>query len=433
MEGSEHNVRLRATNPTRSWLRWLGVLSAVWALCAAGLPAVRAGVQQTVQQQATCTPASSGSTLLPLHRLYATLDRHFYTTSTTECNQVLSSPPGAWLGWRYESITGYLSQYSITGNTAPVYRLYRNYHHVYTTSAAEVATLKNLGWTQETVIGFISTDSQRPDGCPVTPLYRLWKWQNDAHDHLYTISTQERDLYRNIPGWTDEGVLGFVWTGAPCPTPTNTPTNTRTNTPTNTRTNTPTNTPTPTDTPTNTPTNTPTPTDTPTNTPTNTPTPTDTPTPTNTPTITPTTTPTNTPTATPTPGVIAISGATHVALCQHTPGLVSFSGRIVLPPGNQALLQTQWAITQPADKRSGPFYQLHGLVQNDDTFTVQVVWPGIAPDDQLVQTFLGVNLLDPLTLAPLTDTLPSFSYYWYPWVCAAPTAPPAPYSGVQID
>lgn len=196
---------------TKRWMGRIGLLGLVVALLLVlGVPAA-----QATRPSSPVRVSMASVTQLPLYRLYATLDRHFYTTSATERNQLLSNPPGNWLGWTSEGTVGYLSKYQVS-SSLPVYRLYRNYHHVYTTSSAEVASLKSQGWTNETIIGYISTSQPRSDGCAVTPLYRLWKWQGDANDHLYTISVQERNTVKSLSGWTDEGILGYVWTGAPC-------------------------------------------------------------------------------------------------------------------------------------------------------------------------------------------------------------------------
>jgi hypothetical protein len=71
-------------------------------------------------------------------------------------------------------------------------------------------------------------------------------------------------------------------------------------------------------------------------------------------------------------------------------------------------------------------YQFHGPVKNGDKVTVQIFWPGVRSTDEIVEIHLGAILLDPLTLNPIMDQGASLDYFWYPWVCPAPT--PAPTS-----
>lgn len=220
---------------------------------------------------------------------------------------------------------------------------------------------------------------------------------------------------RDSGGRTSLARVSLAVAQQPTATPTGTATSTATSTPTATPTSTPTATPTSTATPTAT--NTATPTATSTATPTATPTATNTATPTSTPTATPTSTPTPTPAI---PTGITRDGEAHHPRCQYSAGLVTFSGTVGLPAGyQQAILQTHWYIAEPSGKRSEPVYQLQ-TVQSGDSFAVQAVWPGIDPGDQVVLTYVGAVLLDPVTLSPIPGTAASFSEYWYPWVCAAP-------------
>ncbi len=139
--------------------------------------------------------------------------------------------------------------------------------------------------------------------------------------------------------------------------------------------------------------------------------------------------PTDTPTATSTPTPAAPAGIAFDdrdrSLCRYDAGSLSVSGTVSLPAGQQALLVTNWYVVNPADQRTSPAQTEHGLVSDGDRFSVAARWPGIRPGDTIVQLYTGAILLDPQTRNPLMPRGASRSYYWYPWVCAAPTAQPA--------
>ncbi|HEU4326908.1 MAG TPA: hypothetical protein VFS21_27460 [Roseiflexaceae bacterium] len=123
----------------------------------------------------------------------------------------------------------------------------------------------------------------------------------------------------------------------------------------------------------------------------------------------------------PTPTATAVAAPPPGALCRLDPGWLTLTSTVALPSGQPALLQTNWRITVPSDRTTEPVYQLHGPVQDGDTITTSVLWPGIRSSDTAVQVVLGTILLDPLTMNPLPGTSTSQSFYWYPWVCPAPT------------
>lgn len=60
----------------------------------------------------------------------------------------------------------------------------------------------------ELTMGFISPD----DRCGATPLYRLRNVPPDAH--FYTTSAAERDNAVNNLGFEDQGIAGYIWSGA---------------------------------------------------------------------------------------------------------------------------------------------------------------------------------------------------------------------------
>jgi choice-of-anchor A domain-containing protein len=129
--------------------------------------------------------------------------------------------------------------------------------------------------------------------------------------------------------------------------------------------------------------------------------------------------PTSTPTPTP-----DIKLPPDQSLCKYEPGWIPVVVEVVLPEGQQAILQTNWYIVHPDDLRTEPAYQMNGPVKNGDKVTVQIFWPGVRSTDQIVEIHLGAILLDPLTLNPIMGRGASLDYYWYPWVCPAPTSAP---------
>jgi hypothetical protein len=50
------------------------------------------------------------------------------------------------------------------------------------------------------------------------------------------------------------------------------------------------------------------------------------------------------------------------------------------------------------------------------------VRPGIDPTDTLVQVYIGTELLEPVSLNPISGTGRSFSEYWNPRFCPAPAS-----------
>jgi hypothetical protein len=117
------------------------------------------------------------------------------------------------------------------------------------------------------------------------------------------------------------------------------------------------------------------------------------------------------------PPTVTFDGG-YTPLCQAAPGWLTVTGKVSLPPGRLAKLQTVWYISSPSDLRTAPVYEVSGPLQDGDTFAVQVYWPGIRSGDLAVSTFVGATLLDPVTLNPLPDSRnASTSFYWYPWVC----------------
>lgn len=135
-----------------------------------------------------------------------TYKHHFYTTSYTEANQVVTgfSP----LVWKYESV-GFSVPKDCTG-FQPVYRFWSDAYraHFYTISVQEknslIATNPNWKYETEAFCASTSSNSSTPTG-----VYRFW---SDVYKgHFYTTSVAEKDnLIATNPNWRYEGIAFYV-------------------------------------------------------------------------------------------------------------------------------------------------------------------------------------------------------------------------------
>lgn len=92
----------------------------------------------------------------------------------------------------------------------PLYRMWNsNGDHFYTISLDEVNTALKYGYVLENDNGLAVGDCY-PVATPGTmPLYRLW---NPAiSDHFYTTNSQERDVAKEVYGYSDEGTACWVF------------------------------------------------------------------------------------------------------------------------------------------------------------------------------------------------------------------------------
>jgi hypothetical protein len=159
-------------------------------------------------------------------------------------------------------------------------------------------------------------------------------------------------------------------------------------------------------------------------------------------TVEPTTQPTSYPTSEPTPdptseppdpNIIAPFikfTAADTGICQYEPGEISATIVVTLPDGMIARLQAEYHIVHP--DRTDHHYIDAGIVSNGDTFTYQGYWPGINPEDEIVEIHFGAALLDAVTGNPLEVT-GSLDYFWYPYICPAPTPTPAILQPLEIS
>lgn len=119
---------------------------------------------------------------------------HFYTNNATETAS----------GYVSETAAGSVIKSQATG-TIPLYRYYSGQlsDHFYSTSAVTPA-----GYVGEGIVGYIFP-TQVPGS---TPLYRSYRHINSSPpngDHLYTISSAERDSAAQY-GYTFESIEGYV-------------------------------------------------------------------------------------------------------------------------------------------------------------------------------------------------------------------------------
>ncbi len=115
------------------------------------------------------------------------------------------------------------------------------------------------------------------------------------------------------------------------------------------------------------------------------------------------------------------------AVCQLTPTTYTATGTVTLPAGVTAILQTQWYVVHPTDISGypmvgNPAYN-EQTVTDGSTFSVDAQWPGVRPTDTVVEIHWGAILLDATSRNPISSGA-RLDYYWYPYVCAAPTVPP---------
>jgi hypothetical protein len=110
------------------------------------------------------------------------------------------------------------------------------------------------------------------------------------------------------------------------------------------------------------------------------------------------------------------------AVCFVDPRWITITGRVSLSPGATATLQLNQYIVHPDDIKTSPTYTTL-MVHDGQAFSVKWWWPGIRPQDTLVETHLGAMLLDGNGNL-LANSSASLDYYWYPWVCQPSTSTP---------
>ena len=153
------------------------------------------------------------------------------------------------------------------------------------------------------------------------------------------------------------------------------------------------------------------------------------------------------PTSTPTPpqswvtnwsGSFVGSGVQYYAypVCKFEPGWIEITGTVsIQPAGAAAYLQKTWYVVNPKDSSVCPPEVLDclepqystELIHGDTQFTIRAWWPGIRPNDQVVEIHYGANILN-ASGNPIHNGI-GLDIYWYPWVCSEPPTPtPTPTS-----
>jgi hypothetical protein len=129
-----------------------------------------------------------------VHRSNSPTLGHYYTTDLAEAQSGDLSLEAQNFFWLYSDVEG----------LQPLFRCIKgNGKRWLTTSIDCEATA-----APELTMGFISPDER----CGSTPLYRLLNVPPDAH--FYTTSAAERDNAVNNLGFQDQGIAGYIWSGA---------------------------------------------------------------------------------------------------------------------------------------------------------------------------------------------------------------------------
>ena len=130
---------------------------------------------------------------------------HFYTTSQQEVSQAVNT-----MGY---TNNGVVYQWSLSSffQSVPIYRLWHNYDHFYTTSLVEKNNAVQRGYTDEGIVGYLQT--QTANG------FSGWRrlYHPTLDDHAYCINEQKIGQLIS-QGYLDEGVHGYVKSGISPPT-----------------------------------------------------------------------------------------------------------------------------------------------------------------------------------------------------------------------
>ena len=108
------------------------------------------------------------------------------------------------------------------------------------------------------------------------------------------------------------------------------------------------------------------------------------------------------------------------AICVYDQTSITINGSVSITPNpSQAYLQLSWRIVEPNDGTydNSTHYQTIPITQ-DTIFSITATWPGIRPNDSVVEIHYGVNVLD-CDGNPIKNGV-GRDLYWYPWVCNPP-------------
>jgi len=180
---------------------------------AAGFINATVASNQVVSGQTFLDAATGNAAAKAVYRLYSPVTlEHLYTTDPNEYN-TLESYVGTWNG-EGQVFSEYSGPATVGGVAdEPFYRLYNPsvLQHLWTTDLNEYTVLATEGWTQEGIVGYVfpATPGSTATALPAVPnsqaLYRLMAPQV----HLWTTNVTEYDTLAT-EGWTQEGIIGYV-------------------------------------------------------------------------------------------------------------------------------------------------------------------------------------------------------------------------------
>lgn len=133
-----------------------------------------------------------------VHRMYHSgSGEHFYTSARGE---------GIPIGYHEEAADYFQLSSGPAPGLVPLHRCLMNYgKHFYTTAANCEGVTPG---TEEGTLGYLSPTPR----CGAVPLFR--SYNPNSRDHFYTVDASEHANATSANGYTDEGIVGYVWTSA---------------------------------------------------------------------------------------------------------------------------------------------------------------------------------------------------------------------------
>ncbi len=166
----------------------------------------RLNTTKIINATAPDVPQPSDPNQQNTYRFYSPVFQgHFYTTSESERNLLISSDPN----WNYEGIAFTTYKNATNSSIKPVYRFYSDTFngHFYTISESEKNGLiaNDPNWKFEGTAYY----AQTTQAANTKPLYRFWS--PIYKHHFFTVSSTERDgIIANDPNWSYEGVAYYL-------------------------------------------------------------------------------------------------------------------------------------------------------------------------------------------------------------------------------
>ncbi|MDP4172422.1 MAG: choice-of-anchor A family protein [Bacteroidota bacterium] len=108
------------------------------------------------------------------------------------------------------------------------------------------------------------------------------------------------------------------------------------------------------------------------------------------------------------------------AICQQDAKWIPVNAAVHLTPNpSAAYLQTSWRIVKPDDGSVDNSTHYSSVpITKDTSFSINAFWPGIRPDDKIVEIHYGINVLD-INGNPIKNGV-GRDLYWNPDVCPPP-------------